>query len=192
MVEPIQPCLVQYMACDQTTYLVCGSAQQMGHLSHNRQDFLSSASSPVTMWRNLYWKRWGCCHCHCCKNPTKVVANFLVLVSKYPQFSALEPMAPKDRTYLEYPPELVWIDTVQRLSPSWVIAKDFVFKHNWIRTGKGGICVRMTIIISVSCILGKYTQVTLLLVSNHFLTTIPTQNMLVTTLFDFCRLYPMN
>ena len=41
------------------------------------------------------------------QNPTMVTANFLVPASDYPQFPALAPIAPNDRTYLEYPPELV-------------------------------------------------------------------------------------
>jgi hypothetical protein len=78
------------------------------------------------------------------QNPTKVVANFLVPASEYPQFPANDPVPPNDRTYLEYPPELVWTDTVQRLPPSQVKSEAFVFKFNWIRTGEGSICLGMT------------------------------------------------
>jgi hypothetical protein len=65
------------------------------------------------------------------QNPTKVVTNFLVPASEYPQFPANDPVPPNDRTYLEYPLELVWTDTVQRLSPSQVKLEAFVFKFNW-------------------------------------------------------------
>jgi hypothetical protein len=77
------------------------------------------------------------------QNPQMVVANFLVPASEYPQFPALAPVGPNDRTYLEYPAELVWTDTVQKLSPKQVKSEAFVFRQNWIRTGAGGICVGM-------------------------------------------------
>jgi hypothetical protein len=78
------------------------------------------------------------------QNPTKVVANVLVPASKYPNFPVLAPVAPNDRTYLEYPSKLVWSGTIQRIAPSQVNSKAFVFKQDWIQTGEGGICVGMT------------------------------------------------
>jgi hypothetical protein len=66
-----------------------------------------------------------------------VVANFLVLASEFPHFP-LPPTTPRNnRTYLEFPTELVWTDQVQRIPARQVKSEAFVFVESWIQTGEG-------------------------------------------------------
>jgi hypothetical protein len=77
-------------------------------------------------------------------NPSTVVANLLVLASEFPHFPLPPSTPPNDRTYLEFPTELVWTDVVHRIPASQVQSEAFVFVESWIRTGEGGMCVGMT------------------------------------------------
>jgi hypothetical protein len=73
-----------------------------------------------------------------------VLVNFLVPSSEFSNFPARPPVPPNNRTYLEFPEELVWTDTIQKIPASHIKGEAFVFHESSILFGDGGMCYGMT------------------------------------------------
>jgi hypothetical protein len=73
-----------------------------------------------------------------------VLVNFLVQSSEFPNFPAPPPVPPNNRTYVEFPEELVWTDTIQKIPASHIKGEAFVFHESSILFGDGGMCYGMT------------------------------------------------
>jgi hypothetical protein len=78
-----------------------------------------------------------------CVEENLLLVNFLVPSSQFPNFPAPPPVPPNNRTYMEFPKELVWTDTIQKISISQVKCEAFVFPESSILFGDGGMCYGM-------------------------------------------------
>jgi hypothetical protein len=73
-----------------------------------------------------------------------VLVNLMVQSSEFPDHPAPPPVPPNNRTYLEFPEELVWTDTIQKIPACQVKCEAFVFHESSILFGDGGMCHGMT------------------------------------------------
>jgi hypothetical protein len=70
--------------------------------------------------------------------------NFLVLSSEFPNYPASPPVPPNNQTYLQFPEELIWTDTTQKIPACQVKCEAFVFHESFIMFGDGGMCYGMS------------------------------------------------
>jgi hypothetical protein len=75
--------------------------------------------------------------------PSRALVNLFVLPTDLPFFPLGEPVPPPNRTFLEYPPELVWTNHVQWLPQGHLTSEAFVFLQDNIKNGSAGYCIGM-------------------------------------------------
>jgi hypothetical protein len=69
--------------------------------------------------------------------------NLLAAASGFPRFPLSPVQPPLTRTYIQFPPELVWTNLTVRLDAKEVLSEAFVFRHRHILFNDAGICVGM-------------------------------------------------
>jgi hypothetical protein len=69
--------------------------------------------------------------------------NLLIPAIDFPQFPLSPVQAPPSRTYMQFPPELIWTNLTVRLDAREVLSEAFVFRHRHILFNDAGICVGM-------------------------------------------------
>jgi hypothetical protein len=73
----------------------------------------------------------------------RCLVNLFVYPSDLPLFPLDAPVPPPNRTYLEYPRELVWTNHVQWLSKREVTTEAFIFLGDDLDNGSAGYCIGM-------------------------------------------------
>jgi hypothetical protein len=75
------------------------------------------------------------------KTKVDVWINFLAAASGFPRFPLSPVQPPLTRTYIQFPPKLVWTNLTVRLDAKEVLSGAFVFRHRHILFNDAGICV---------------------------------------------------
>jgi hypothetical protein len=73
----------------------------------------------------------------------EVWINLLAAATDFPRFPLSPIQPPLTRTYIQFPPELVWTNLTVRLDAKEVLSEAFVFRHRHILFNDAGICVGM-------------------------------------------------
>jgi hypothetical protein len=80
---------------------------------------------------------------HTEEREVEVWLNLLVAAKDFPAFPLAPVAPPNQRTYIQFPPEIIWTNTAVLLQASEVISEAFVFRLHHILFKDGGMCYGM-------------------------------------------------
>lgn len=69
--------------------------------------------------------------------------NLLLAAADFPEFPLAPVVPPNQRTYLQFPPEVIWTNTAVKLDSSLVVSEAFVFRLRHILFTDAGMCYGM-------------------------------------------------
>jgi hypothetical protein len=80
---------------------------------------------------------------HVTGRPSRALVNLFFLPQDMPSFPLGTPAPPKQRMYIEYPPEVYWSNFVKWIPQIQLIMEAFVFLESDVASGSAGFCIGM-------------------------------------------------
>jgi hypothetical protein len=80
---------------------------------------------------------------HATGRPSRALVNLFFLPRDMPSFPSGVPAPPRNRMYVEYPPEVYWSNFVKWIPQVQLLMEAFVFLKSDVVTGSAGFCIGM-------------------------------------------------